>query len=207
MAFGPEDFRQKLDVSRETLADLTLYAELLVKWQKKINLISGKTLDAVWERHFLDSAQIAFLEPAPEGPWLDFGSGAGFPGLVVSLIHKKTPGFRMHLVESNGKKVAFLREVIRATGAPAQVHSVRMEDLTPFPVKTISARAVATVSDLLALAEGFVTLSPTFIFPKGQDVDQELTEASKYWNIDLDKYPSMTDPQGVILRIKDVARV
>ncbi|TNE39490.1 MAG: 16S rRNA (guanine(527)-N(7))-methyltransferase RsmG [Alphaproteobacteria bacterium] len=207
MTVGPDDFRRKLNVSRETLADLALYGELLAKWQKKINLVSGRTLDDIWERHFLDSAQLAFLDPAPEGPWLDFGSGAGFPGLVVSLIHKKTPGFRMHLVESNGKKAAFLREVIRATGAPAQVHGVRMEELTPFPVKTISARAVAPVSDLLSLAQGFMTLSPIFIFPKGQDVDQELTEASKCWNIDLDKYPSMTDPQGVILRIKDVARV
>lgn len=207
MKFGPAEFRDKTGVSRETLDDLVAYSELLIKWQTRINLIGSGTLPDIWHRHFLDSAQLAMIDPLPQGPWLDFGSGAGFPGLVVAIMRRSEPDFSMHLVESNGKKAAFLREVIRATGAPAEVHCKRFEELLPLPVGVISARAVAPLSQLLSLSEPFIEQNPTFLFPKGQDVDEELTDASKCWNIDLDKYPSMTDPQGVLLRIKDVSRV
>lgn len=208
--YGPEQFSNDFGVSRETLDDLICYGDLLVKWQKTINLVGSKTLPDMWRRHFLDSAQLLELSGFTGRAWLDFGSGAGFPGLVIALLIKgraEFSGGQVHLVESNGKKASFLQEVIRVTGAPAKVHLGRLEDLEPFPIEVISARAVASLEDLIVYSHPFLTSHPMLIFPKGQDVDEELTSASKYWNIDLDKYPSRSDPNGVILCIKEVSRV
>jgi 16S rRNA (guanine527-N7)-methyltransferase len=207
MKFGPEEFAAKTNVSRETLRDLMAYVDLLARWQRRINLVSGKTLPDLWQRHMMDSAQLVPLVLNPNGAWLDFGSGAGFPGLVVAIMLKGTPDFHMHLIESNGKKASFLREAARLTESPVTVHSERMEAVEPFPITVLSARAVAPLIDLLTYAEPYFAFKPEMFFPKGQDVDEELTTASKYWNIDLDKYPSMTDSNGVILKIKEVHRV
>jgi len=199
-----------MGVSRETLEDLICYGDLLSKWQKTVNLVGSKTIPDMWRRHFLDSAQLLDMASYQGGAWLDFGSGAGFPGLVVALLIKGRAEFAdamVHLVESNGKKASFLQEIIRVTGAPAKVHHCRLSDLEPFPVEVVSARAVASLEDLIIYSLPFLSSHPRLIFPKGQDVDEELTSASKYWNIDLDKYPSRSDPNGVILCIKEVSRV
>jgi 16S rRNA (guanine527-N7)-methyltransferase len=209
-AYDSNQFAEDISVSRETLSALIDYSDLLTKWQKTVNLVGASTLPEMWRRHFLDSAQLLDLVTKPGPVWLDFGSGAGFPGLVVALLMQDRPewaGTRVHLVESNGKKASFLQEIIRVTGAPAEVHHTRLEDMDPFPVDVISARAVAPVEDLIIYAMPFLSSQPLLIFPKGRDVDEELTLASKYWNIDLDKYPSKSDPEGVILCIKEVTRV
>src|SRR5215467_4133711 len=124
---GPQDFAEVFKVPRETIHRLIRYAELLALWQKSKNLVAPSTLPALWSRHFADSAQLCGL--ALEARlWLDLGSGAGFPGLVVAILQSGRPGFRMHLVESNRKKCAFLAEVVRATEAPVDIHAMRIED-------------------------------------------------------------------------------
>jgi 16S rRNA (guanine527-N7)-methyltransferase len=204
--YGPDEFANDFNVSRETLSQFVCYADLLTKWQEKINLVGPKTLSETWKRHFADSAQLYAHAPDKWSAWLDFGSGAGFPGLVIALL-SNDPGRHVHLVESNGKKAAFLREAIRATGAAATVHHQRMESLAPFSVDVLSARACASLADLLDYAAPFLLGQPVMLFPKGQDVEDELTSCSKCWNIDLDKFSSQTDPGGVILRIRKAVRV
>ncbi len=204
--YGPDEFGNDFNVSRETLKQLICYADLLTKWQKQINLVGPKTVPDLWKRHFSDSAQLCALAPDNWTSWIDFGSGAGFPGLVVALM-SQVPGRQVHLIESNGKKASFLREVARATGAPVIVHQERVEKISPFSVDVLSARACASLLDLLDYAEPFLPDTPTLLFPKGQDVGVELMECSKCWNIDLDKFPSQTDAGGVVLRIRKAVRV
>jgi 16S rRNA (guanine527-N7)-methyltransferase len=194
-------FQERLSVSRETLARFETYASLLRKWQKAINLVGPKTVDALWERHFFDSAQIfALVGEKARGVWLDLGSGAGFPGLVVALLGAA----QVHLVESDGRKATFLREAIRATGAPAQVHAMRVEALSPFAVDVITARAFAPMPRLLDLATPFWREGTIGLFPKGRDVELELTQAAKYWIIEPEFHPSQTEDGAQILRISTV---
>src|SRR5512144_998151 len=125
---GPQEFAEAFKVPRETIHRLTRYAEVLTDWQKRTNLVGPSTLPALWSRHFADSAQLCGLAPNAR-LWLDLGSGAGFPGLVIAIIQARTPDFHMHLVESNRKKCAFLGEVARETEAPVDIHAVRIEEL------------------------------------------------------------------------------
>jgi 16S rRNA (guanine527-N7)-methyltransferase len=201
--FGPSAFLEKTGVSRETLAKLEVYADLLVTWNKKINLIGPSTEADLWHRHMLDSAQLYPLIPPSTGVVLDLGSGAGFPGLVLAIMG--LPG--VHLVESDQRKCAFLREAARITGASATVHAKRIEQLTAFPADVITARAVAPLADLLAWSERFLTKNTLCIFPKGQNVEVELTDAHKRWRITVDQHSSRTDPRGTILCIGEVSRV
>ena len=194
-----EEFQRATGVSRETVARLEAYRRLLKTWQKAINLVGPKTLANAWERHFLDSAQLWPLapEPARHGVWLDLGAGAGFPGLVIALMGAS----HVHLVESDQRKAQFLRTVIRETGAPATVHAVRAEALVPFPVDVITARAFAPLARLLSLAEPFWGEGTVGLFPKGRDVELELTEAAKYWKLNPELIPSRTDAEARILRL------
>jgi len=132
-------------VSRETRERLNTYAELLRKWQRSINLVGPKTLDDLWNRHFVDSAQLLPLIPPTARVLVDFGSGAGFPGLVLAILGMA----EVHLIESDQRKATFLREVARATGTPVTVHAKRIEQVTPFPADIVSARALAPLGDLL----------------------------------------------------------
>lgn len=195
-------FAAAIGVSRETLDRLTLYVDLLRKWTARINLVSRASLTDVWRRHILDSAQLLPLG-APTGPWLDLGSGAGLPGLIVAIMGARD----VHLVESDSRKCIFLREAARATATEVTVHNCRIEALEPLPAGTISARALAPLPDLLVLAAAHMTDDTVLLLPKGQDVADELTAASKCWNMRVEQIPSQSDDWGVILRLKEVSHV
>src|SRR4029450_2091634 len=167
-------------VPRETIHRLERFAELLAYWQKHTNLVAPSTLPTLWSRHFADSAQLTTLAPNAR-LWLDLGSGAGFPGLVIAILKTGTPDFRMHLVESNRKKCAFLAEVARATKAPVDIHAMRIEDLAQSANRlapdVVSARALAPLPRLLDLASPFFGTKTRGLFLKGRDAETEIAEA------------------------------
>jgi len=193
-------------VSRETVGRLDRFVAVLTQWQQRINLIAPSTLPKLWTRHIADSLQLLALAPAARS-WVDLGSGGGFPGLVIACALVETPGARVHLVESNAKKAAFLREAVRATGAPVMVHAVKIADFianVPAPLEIVTARALAPLADLLATAYPLLKRGAIGIFPKGQDVGAELTEAAKCWSIQASLVPSRTDPRGRIIVVKGI---
>jgi len=202
---SPEEFRQATGVSRETLARLELYASLLGEWNRRINLVGRSTLGDLWRRHMLDSAQLLpLLPPAPTGRArvvVDLGSGAGFPGLVLSILGAG----EVHLVEADRRKALFLREAVRQTGADARVHNQRIEAMTPVPADVVTARACAPLTGLLAYAAPFLDAGedgePCCLFLKGKRADEELTEAGKAWIMSVDSFQSRSDSAGTILRI------
>jgi len=196
-------------VSRETLARLDRFVELLLAWQQHTNLIARSTLPTLWTRHIADSLQLVGLAPTAR-IWADLGSGGGFPGLVVACALAATDGARVHLVESIGKKAAFLREAVRATGAPATVHLERIEDFVdkaPESLDVITARAVAPLPELLGMAYPLLKTGALGLFPKGQDVAVELTEAAKYWKIQSSLIQSRTDSKGQIVIVRGIEPV
>ena len=195
-------------VSRETAARLDDFVQLLLKWQQTTNLVAPASLSEVWTRHVLDSLQLLALAPDAL-TWVDLGSGGGFPGLVIACALAERPGAKVHLVESNRKKGAFLREAARRLGLPALVHSRRIEDLVDnFDdlADVVTARALAPLRGLLDLAEPMLKTGATGLFPKGQDVETELTEAAKYWIIEADLIPSMTSAQGRVVVVRTAQR-
>lgn len=198
-----DEFFAAFPVSRETADKLRAYADLLRKWQPKINLVGPATIPDLWRRHFLDSAQL--IAHLPAGPVLDLGSGAGFPGLVLAILRGEG-GDPVHLVESDVRKGAFLREAARITKAPAIVQTGRIEALKPFEISAITARALAPVATLLTLAEPFLTQGPKCLFLKGEKLEDELTQAAKDWKMTVDRIPSVSDPNGFILSLKEVRR-
>ncbi len=200
--FDAQAFQDATGVSRETLDRLAAYADLLRKWQRAINLVSRTTLPDLWRRHMYDSAQLLPLAPADTGPWLDLGSGAGFPGLVLAIMGARD----MHLVESDTRKAAFLREAARITTTNVTLHTARIENVAPFPAAVVTARALAPLPKLLELAAPFLNSDSVALFPKGQDMELELTEAAKYWNMRAERQPSLTDSSGVLLRLTEVSR-
>ncbi|MBI4184011.1 MAG: 16S rRNA (guanine(527)-N(7))-methyltransferase RsmG [Proteobacteria bacterium] len=199
----PEEFGARADVSRETMARLVAYAGLLAKWNRTINLVSARSLQDPWRRHFLDSAQLYRLLPGPDAVVVDLGSGAGFPGLVLAVLGAR----RMHLVEADQRKAAFLREAARACGAAVQVHCARIESLMPWPADVVVARALAPLDRLLGQAAPFVGDSGQCLFLKGVGAERELTEARKKWKMQIDRIPSIADPTATILRIRGLSRV
>ena len=195
-----------LGVSRESLARLEIYVDTLMSWQRRINLIGPSTTETVWTRHIVDAVQLLPLIPAESRILADLGSGAGIPGLVLAIAGNKEG----HLYESNGKKVAFLRHVARLTGAKVTVHQVRLEEVAgtnPPPVDIVLARALAPLTLLLDYAAPFLRAGAKALFHKGQDIDIELTAATKYWNMQFSKHPSATDSRGCILEVKEAYRV
>jgi 16S rRNA (guanine527-N7)-methyltransferase len=187
-------------VSRETRAKLEIYEAELRRWQRVKNLIGPSTLGEIWERHFADSLQLAEL--ADGDTWVDLGSGAGFPGIVIAIAR---PGTQVHLVESDSRKCAFLRHAARATGASAKVWEGRIEAVLPKiePVpQVVTARALASLEDLLELAAPLLMKGATGLFPKGRDHLSELTTAAESWRFEADAIPSAVDPDGRILRIR-----
>jgi 16S rRNA (guanine527-N7)-methyltransferase len=196
-------------VSRETQKRLEVFVELLLRWQSRINLIAPSTIAQVWTRHVADSLQLIALAPAAR-VWVDFGSGGGFPGLVVACALADEPGALVHLVESNGKKAAFLREAVRVTGAPAKVHQERAENFGESCTETVhavTARALSPLKTLCDQAFPLIARGAIGLFPKGQDVDAELTEAAKYWSIQASKVPSKTSPEGCIVVVRSLQAV
>jgi 16S rRNA (guanine527-N7)-methyltransferase len=195
-------------VSRETAARLDRFVELLLKWQRVSNLIADSTVPHLWTRHIADSLQLIPLAPEAR-TWVDLGSGAGFPGLVLGCVLGDTSGARVHLVESNAKKAAFLREAARVSGAGAAVQHGRAEDVIPDwrePVDVVTARALAPLSVLVEFAAPMVKRGAKALLLKGQDVEAELTETTKYWNIEAVILPSRTDSTGRIIEIRALER-
>jgi 16S rRNA (guanine527-N7)-methyltransferase len=208
VADGPETLADIVPVSRETGERLAAYVAILAKWQRAENLIAASTLPDVWRRHVADSAQLVALYPQARR-WLDLGSGAGFPGLVVAILGAGDSGTAVHLVESNRKKCAFLRAAIRETGAPAIVHEGRVEAVIPSwsePVDRISARALAPLSELLKLAAPLMERGVPAAFHKGQDFVREITEATQSWAFDLVKHESRVGEGGAILDVSHLRR-
>jgi 16S rRNA (guanine527-N7)-methyltransferase len=206
---GPEQFAEAFKVPRETIHRLIRYAELLNDWQKRVNLVSAKTLPHLWDRHFADSAQI--LRLAPDAcTWLDLGSGAGFPGLVIAILQANHANFRMHLVESTAKKCAFLTEVARATSAPVEIHCMRIEGLsesaTSLKPEIITARALAPLPRLLELAAPWFGPGVRGLFMKGRDARKEIEAAKRRFNFTCELYPSMTAEESSIVEISDVTK-
>lgn len=208
MRVDRENFTALFDVSRETIERLDVYEALLKKWNPKINLVSRTTLAEIWHRHFADSAQIYQHIGANAKKWLDFGSGAGFPGLVAAVIaQEKDPDMGFTFVESDHRKAAFLLTVSNTLGLNAAVITERIEAIAAQNADVISARAVAALDQLLLWAGPHAHKSTVLLFPKGNSYESELTAARKHWHIEAEVIPSMTDSSSVILRIEDFERV
>lgn len=191
-------------VSRETQTRLEKFVELLLLWQQKTNLISPTTIPTLWTRHVADSLQLLALAPQAK-TWVDFGSGGGFPALPIACALMDTTDTNVHLIESNGKKAAFLREAIRLTGVRAEVHAERVEKYNPPPVKSVdvvTARALAPLKTLCDQAFALIEQGAIGLFPKGQDVAVELTDTAKYWNIEASTVASKTSPEGCIVVVR-----
>jgi 16S rRNA (guanine527-N7)-methyltransferase len=202
LPLGPQAFAEILPVSRETLARLEAYAALLIRWSERINLVGRNTLPDLWRRHILDSAQLWPLFPANAESLIDLGSGAGFPGLALAILG--APG--VELVEADSRKCAFLREAARVTQADVTIRPCRVEAVPPHPVDVVTARALAPLDRLLALAQPFLTEKTECLFLKGERVEDELTLARKHWTMTATLCQSVSDPRGVVLRLQQVAR-
>jgi 16S rRNA (guanine527-N7)-methyltransferase len=195
-------------VSRETEARLERYVALLDEWQAKTNLVAPSTLPRVWTRHIADSLQLLALAPDAR-TWVDLGSGGGFPGMVLACAMAERSGAMVHLVERNAKKAAFLREALRVSGASGMVHLADIGDYVEsctVPVDCVTARAVAPLHTLLGYAQPLVAQGAKALFLKGQDVETELTEATKYWNIKPVLHPSRSGGQGWIVELNRIER-
>jgi len=197
-----------MPVSRETLTRLEAYVDLLLQWQAVTNLVAPSTLPALWTRHIADSLQLLDLAPNAK-TFADLGSGGGFPGIVLACALAERPGARIDLVERNAKKAAFLREALRITGGAGEVHHrdiVDYVDSRSAPVDCVTARALAPLHQLLGFAEPLVQNGAKALFLKGQDVESELTEATKYWTIDSVLHPSRVGGDGCIVEVTGIVR-
>ena len=195
-------------VSRETEARLDRYLDLLREWQAKSNLVSPSTLPNLWTRHVADSLQLLMIAPSAR-IWVDLGSGGGFPGVVLACALAETPDAMVHLVERNAKKAAFLREALRITHSPGTVHLADIGDCVDRitnPVDCVTARAVAPLHQLIGFAEPLVKRGAKALLLKGQDVEAELTEATKYWKIDPHLHSSRTGGHGWIVELDRIER-
>lgn len=201
--FDASAFQRETDVSRETLDRLAAYEAVLRKWQPKINLVGPSTLPDLWRRHFLDSAQLLPLLPEGARVLVDLGSGAGFPGLVLAILGVP----EVHLIESDSRKAAFLREAARVAGAAVTVHNKRIEAVAGIAADVVTARALAPLSDLLNWSHPFLGSRGTALFLKGQTLDDELTATTGSWRMRTECFASRTDPTGTIVRMDGIDRV
>jgi len=208
-AYGPEDFQADFGATPDQITRLETYADLLRKWQKAVNLVAPHSLNAIWHRHFADSAQLVRLIP-PHSTCLDFGAGAGFPGMVVAILSAET-STHVHLVESNTRKCAFLREVARATGTSVEIHNARVEEIaargTVAGIDVVMARAVAPLTALLDWSAPFFRGETVGLFLKGRRYDEEIAKARGTWTFECNAHPSVTEPEGAVLEIRALERL
>ncbi len=191
-------------VSRETGKRLDLYVELLGRWRRATNLIGETTFASVWTRHIADSAQLPALAPKANR-WADLGSGAGFPGLVIAIQLAEVPGAVVHCIESDRRKCAFLREVARATGAAAEIHAGRVEEVDAAslgPVDAVTARAFAPLSTTIALAKVWLDEGAVGVFPRGRSAQEQLETTPFAGVYAVDIVPSLVDKDAAILLIR-----
>lgn len=197
-----------LTVSRETIAQLESYVALLEKWNPRINLVARSTLGQVWDRHFVDSAQVFAYAPETARHWVDLGSGGGFPGLVVAVLAKELrPEMRVTLVESDTRKATFLRTVIRELSLPAQVIDARIEAVDPLQADVLSARALADLTQLLGFSDLHRKPNGLSLFPKGATWEKEVKDAQQKWRFEYERFTSKTEAEAVILRIGEIEHV
>jgi 16S rRNA (guanine527-N7)-methyltransferase len=201
--FGPKEFAAAMGVSHETLARLERYAGLLKDWNRLHNLVSERSLEDLWRRHFWDSAQLAPLIPAGTRTIADLGSGAGFPGLVLAELLRNRVSVTLN--EATAKKCAFLVAAAEAMELKVEVRNQRMEDAATEAFDVVTARACAPLPKLLSYAHHFRGPNTVCLFLKGQNVGPELTEAHKSWKMEVRQIPSLTDPSGVILELRELS--
>lgn len=201
------DEKLDLNVSRETLDRLDVYETLLKKWNKAINLVSPSTIKEARSRHFIDSAQIYGLADKNWNIWCDLGSGGGFPGMVIAILASElNPTGKVVLVESDQRKSAFLRTVARETGVSATVHSKRIEEVPPIGADILTARALASLDQLLGFSTIHLKAGGQALFPKGATWQQEVEEAQRSWSFSLQAHKSVVELNSVILSIGGIAR-
>lgn len=207
MSYGPDDFQRDALVSRETREALETHLQLLRAWAPRINLVGPGQLDEYWKRHALDSAQLLSLAPEAR-TWIDLGSGAGLPGLVLACCLKGVEGAGVDLIESNAKKAAFLREAIRATGAPARVRLERADQAAAAggTYDVVTARAFAPLTRIIDDAAVLLQKGAIGLFLKGESIDSEITEAGSRWALTYQILPSLSDPRGRIVRVDGAER-
>jgi 16S rRNA (guanine527-N7)-methyltransferase len=201
--WSPEDTHAEsiarfFNVSRETQEKLAIYVALLIKWQARINLVSSRTLPQIWHRHILDSAQLVRYLPAAPSTIMDMGSGAGLPGVILAIL----TDHQIHLVESDSRKVSFMRTALRETGTQAILHEQRMESLPSIQPDIITARALAPLAQLLDLSKHQHHDQLHYLFLKGREVKQELTALPSYPKLKAEAFPSLTDSDASIVRLK-----
>lgn len=208
-------FASAFSMSSQALDRTRIYLERLRTWQKTMNLVAPSTLDTAWCRHFADSAQLAALAPRETRTWIDLGSGAGFPGLVIAIMlaERNEQSTKVVLIESDTRKCAFLREVVRAMGistaVSVEILNERIEKAATQArigvAEVVSARALAPLDRLIAYAEPWLTAGATGLFLKGRGAETELAEAEKQWRLDREIVPSLTDPDGRIIVVRSIA--
>lgn len=201
---GPLEFAAAFGATREVVEKLQLYESLLLTWQKAVNLVAPSTLDAIWHRHFADSAQL-LSRGVKAKSWVDLGSGGGFPGLVIAILLTNHENHSVHLVESNSRKCAFLHEVARRTGAAVTIHEGRIEDLARGgqigKADAVTSRALASLGQLLGLARPFFATDTIGLFLKGREAEQEIAEARKLWSFESVCVPSRTSSEGRVVEV------
>lgn len=218
--FGPAELARLVNVSRETLTDLGRFRQMLGKWNQRVDLVGPRELARFWRRHALDSAQLLHHAPDEARNFVDLGSGAGFPGIVLALQLRERPRARLQLIEADHKKAVFLRQALYELAAPAFVVTMRIEkaanlsaspgsapDILPQTADVVSARALAPLPKLLEYANPWLTKKGCGLFLKGQGVEAELTEAAISWKYVASRIPSLADPGGVVLRVEALSRV
>jgi 16S rRNA (guanine527-N7)-methyltransferase len=195
-------FAELIPVSRETLDRLALYVELLGKWTQKINLVAPASMADVWRRHILDSAQLCPLLPPGTQTLVDLGSGAGLPGLILAILGVP----EIHLIESDQRKSAFLREAARLTRTKVSIHATRIDIAPAIQTDVVTARALARLAILLEQGVRFLKPGGACYFLKGANLADELTEARKYWQMGVTEFPSLSDASGVIVKVESIVR-
>jgi 16S rRNA (guanine527-N7)-methyltransferase len=203
-SFGPEAFQERTGASDAEMDQLRRFRAILAEWNERMNLVGPSALAEFWLRHAYDSAQLAPLAPDAKA-WADLGAGAGFPGVVLAILLKKQ-GVTLHLVDSLLKRCRFLQTVGDDLALPVQVHHVRAESWSHGGVEIVTARALAPLPRLLTYAEPLLGSGATALFLKGRDVEAELTEARKSWTFHHDLTPSLSDPEGRVLKLWSLAR-
>ena len=194
-------------VSCETSARLNVFADLLTKWTRRINLVAPTTVARLWERHINDSAQLVECCPTGAHKWADLGTGGGLPGVVIAILASELrPELSVTCVEADQRKAAFLRTVSRETCVPFEVRAARAEAIAPLAADVVSARALAPLPRLLDLAVPHMAGHGVGLFPKGERSVEEVAAARKLWRFDLQRITSITDPKATILRLENVAR-
>lgn len=196
-----------LDVSRETFEALEAFAALVRRWNPAVNLVSATSLSHLFDRHIVDSAQLYKLAPSATQNWVDLGSGGGFPGLVIAILAKgQNSDLRITLVESDARKATFLRQAAQSLGLQVCVLNDRIESIPPLGADVLSARALAPLVGLLPFAERHLRSDGSAIFPKGARFAEELTEARKSWDFEVDTHSSLSEPGSAVLVIRKIRR-